>query len=281
MLTVIAVCKDDSENLQKTLNSLLNIDPHFMPRLIKRIIVKDGCSTDDTIEIQKVFSEKFRQAGVEFNFISEVDNGIFSAMNAALDLCCKEDLIWFLNAGDIVSEVLDIENVLSSLKKFELSESLICFFVSNNVFQNTNYLMPPNKIQDKDSFRNWMKFNTPVHQAVIVKGSSKFLHFNEDFKVSADSIQIYMNFLVSKEVEFYPFTICKFFLGGNSGNYSSLNILKSRLREQKLISLLRREPWLSVKLRSCSFFIKYLIQKLFYRHYDKIQAHARKLFNRL
>ena len=81
--------------------------------------------------------------------------------------------------------------------------------------------MPPNKIKDKDSFRNWMKFNTPVHQAVIVKGSSKFLHFNEDFKVSADTIQIYMNFLASKEVEFYPFIICKFFFGGNSGNYSS------------------------------------------------------------
>ena len=48
-------------------------------------------------------------------------------MNAALDLCCKEDLIWFLNAGDIVSEVLENENILSSLKKFELSESLICF----------------------------------------------------------------------------------------------------------------------------------------------------------
>ena len=67
------------------------------------LIIMDGFSTDDTAIIVKSFDDK------RIQFISEKDNGVYDAMNKAIDLACG-NYIYFLGSDDtfINSNVLQL-----------------------------------------------------------------------------------------------------------------------------------------------------------------------------
>lgn len=130
-------------------------------------IVIDGGSTDGTLEIIKQYDQ----------FIdiwkSEVDNGLFDAMNKAFNLA-SGDYVNFLNAGDVFFSPKTIEELpfLDMRKPFKS----ICgknLFVSNY----TKYI-----IETKPSSSKL------PHQALFMarKDFDKF-HFNTMFKYCADS----------------------------------------------------------------------------------------------
>lgn len=70
-------------------------------------IVKDGCSTDGTVE-------RVRALGVDVH-VSK-DRGIYDAMNQALDLCSGE-YVYFLNAGDVFHTPDALERIAAKLDR--------------------------------------------------------------------------------------------------------------------------------------------------------------------
>lgn len=87
-LNIITVTRNASLDLEKTLSSI------FSQKFTDyEVIIIDGMSTDDTVEIIKNYSDRVSY------WLSEKDDGIYDAMNKALSVATGE-YVQFLNAGD-------------------------------------------------------------------------------------------------------------------------------------------------------------------------------------
>ena len=90
LLTVITVVWNSENRIADTIESVLEQDYGNI-----EYIIKDGNSDDGTAEILRKYARKSNI----IRFVSENDNGIYDAMNAAI-MMSTGDVIYFLNAGD-------------------------------------------------------------------------------------------------------------------------------------------------------------------------------------
>lgn len=88
-VSVVTVCYNAAENLQKT---MLSVKEQSYENL--EYIIVDGGSKDESVDIIKQYGE------VVCRWISEPDNGIYDAMNKGVDFATGEWII-FMNAGDV------------------------------------------------------------------------------------------------------------------------------------------------------------------------------------
>ena len=94
LLTIITVCYNSEENIEKTMTSVLEqgyTDFEY--------VVVDGKSSDNTLEIAAQFSDRFALKGIRFRIYSESDNGIYNAMNKGISYSDGKYIL-FLNSGD-------------------------------------------------------------------------------------------------------------------------------------------------------------------------------------
>ena len=92
--TIITVCLNSEDTIQKTIESVLNqtfTDFEY--------IIVDGLSTDKTLEKLKNYQDLFQQKGIDYKWISEKDNGIYDAMNKGIKLS-RGRIIGILNSDD-------------------------------------------------------------------------------------------------------------------------------------------------------------------------------------
>ena len=87
-VTVITVCYNEIDCIRRCMESVLR-------QTYKNIqyVVVDGASTDGTTAIIEAYAADL------FYYVSEVDNGIFPAMNKAL-AAAADGIVYFLNADD-------------------------------------------------------------------------------------------------------------------------------------------------------------------------------------
>jgi glycosyltransferase involved in cell wall biosynthesis len=109
LISVITINLNNSLGLKKTINSVLSQDYSNI-----EYIIIDGDSSDGSLEIIQSVSSKLAY------FISEKDEGIYSAMNKGIIKANGEYLI-FLNSGDYFASPSSI----SSLKMNTISKSII------------------------------------------------------------------------------------------------------------------------------------------------------------
>lgn len=93
-VSVISICRNEEAVIRLTIESLLSQTYDNF-----EYIIKDGASEDDTVEIAESFSERFKERGIAYRVISESDNGIYDAMNAAVGYAGGK-WINFMNGGD-------------------------------------------------------------------------------------------------------------------------------------------------------------------------------------
>lgn len=89
-ISIITVVRNDEQGLERTLTNLESLD---YPSL--EIIVIDGASTDNTLQVAK------RHSPCISYLLSEPDKGLYDAMNKGI-LAATGQYLWFINAGDIV-----------------------------------------------------------------------------------------------------------------------------------------------------------------------------------
>ncbi len=89
-LTVISVVYNEADRIADTIASVTGQDYDNI-----EYIIKDGGSTDGTLEIIKNSADRFNN----IKYVSESDRGLYDAMNIALDMATG-DVVHFLNAGD-------------------------------------------------------------------------------------------------------------------------------------------------------------------------------------
>ena len=100
-ITIVTVVYNDKNNIEKTINSVLNQSYNS-----KEYIVVDGKSTDGTLEIVKKYADQISV------IVSEPDRGIYDAMNKAVDLAHNEWII-FMNSGDVFADNDTLKNVFN------------------------------------------------------------------------------------------------------------------------------------------------------------------------
>ena len=94
-VSVITICMNAERTIADTFESML-AQTYEGPI---EYIVKDGVSTDRTLEIAESYRSRFEERGIDFKVFSEPDKGIYYAMNRGIDLTTGE-LIGMINADD-------------------------------------------------------------------------------------------------------------------------------------------------------------------------------------
>ena len=98
LISVVTVCRNAADSLEKTMISVLEQDYPYM-----NYVIIDGASTDHTKDIVNKYFDTLEKKGIIVKYISEPDQGIYDAMNKALHFV-SGDWIIFLNAGDTFAE---------------------------------------------------------------------------------------------------------------------------------------------------------------------------------
>tara|TARA_Y100000992_G_scaffold286947_1_gene239298 strand:- start:45 stop:803 length:759 start_codon:yes stop_codon:yes gene_type:complete len=88
LLSIITVVKNDEQNIQKTIKSIIS-----QKKINYEYIIIDGKSTDNTLKKIRKYKSKINK------IISKKDNGIYDAMNKGLKVA-NGDVIVFCNSGD-------------------------------------------------------------------------------------------------------------------------------------------------------------------------------------
>lgn len=122
-LSIITVTYNPGNSLISTLHSIEKQKEYEI-----ELLIIDGGSTDNTINIANSYKNKFSSVIV----VSEPDNGIYDAMNKGIDLA-KGDYLFFLNAGDVFFDENVLKNVLPLLN-------------GNDVFYGDSYVYDENHV---------------------------------------------------------------------------------------------------------------------------------------
>lgn len=179
-ITVATVIWNPGPLLQRTLDSVIDQDYTN----IEHVIV-DGRSKDGTMVILHQYQERnsLKTPRHEINMISEPDNGLYDAMNKAINMATG-DYIVFLNAGDKFHS----DNVLSDIAECAQSRPAVIYGNTDIVDDNGNFLykrrlQPPTHL-DWKSFRHGMLV---CHQAFFARTDlAKATPYNLKYHYSAD-----------------------------------------------------------------------------------------------
>ena len=144
----------------------------------KEIIIIDGCSKDSTVEIIKKYRNK-----IDY-FVSEPDNGIYDAMNKALD-SATGDFIIFMGADDVFYK----ENTLEMIAT-KLENEIICY---GKVLRSEDM-----KNHDGRITKVSLMFRNPCHQCIFYpKNVYKNNKYNLRYKIFADwdyNLRVFNNY---------------------------------------------------------------------------------------
>lgn len=214
--TIITVCYNAENQIEKTINSVLN-------QSFKNYeyIIKDGKSTDKTLSIVNAFGQKDKRIKI----ISNEDSGIYDAMNQAVDLA-KGIYVYFLNAGDCLHDnnVLErVDDYAKKLKKDVLYGNIIQQITSSPIIREYKKVC--------SSKYYFLSGDCICHQAIFAR-RELFIDrkFDLNYKVCADKEwQLYL--IEEKKEEFgrMPFIIADFLTEGYSKD--NVNILEDETKK--------------------------------------------------
>ena len=181
--TIATVTYNAGNLIAKTIESVEQQDYPYVEHLII-----DGNSSDNTLEQVHHYQERNSIAEVkhEVNCLSEPDEGIYDAMNKAIDLATG-DYILFLNAGDTFFS----STTLSDIERSIAGEATLPAVVYGNtdiVDRDGNFIrhrrLQPPEILTWRSFRYGMLV---CHQAFLARTDlAKANLYNLKYRFSAD-----------------------------------------------------------------------------------------------
>lgn len=221
-ITVITIVYNDEAGILDTLESVPVSNNNFE----FEIIIKDGGSSDKTLDFINTFTEKRSVI-----FESKNDSGIYNAMNRAIEMASTDsDYVIYMNSGDVFSDAA-LPTLEQNIKYFMEAYDVIVFPISS--VDDTGFEIP---VRDMEDYTKLTKRPYVPHQSTFVKTSLilKF-KFNENYKILAD-YDLFCKLLLAKKrfvnIECEPLSI--FLQGGVSSAYNKqLTFLKEQISIQR------------------------------------------------
>lgn len=174
LISIITVCYNSKDTIENTINSVLSqkyVDIEYL--------IIDGNSNDGTKEIIKSYKLKYNN----IKFISEIDKGIYDAMNKGIKMSSGE-IIGILNSDDYYIDEYVLNKIHSLFKEDNNLDS---------IYSNINYI---NRSYNSIILRKWISgdkkpFNKgwhPAHPAFFVRKYiyEKYGLFDLKYKLAAD-----------------------------------------------------------------------------------------------
>lgn len=204
-ISIITVTYNASETIRDCIDSILSQSYDNV-----EIVIVDGKSSDNTMDIVKSYGEKI------YNVVSEEDKGIFYAMNKGIQRATG-DVIGILNSDDFYKDSSVLERVVKAFSSVDVDV----------VYGDIMYIDKDNKekvtrkwrsgaIRKYKIFLGWMM----PHPAVFVRKEvyKKVGLFNTAYPISAD-YDFILRIIKDKQLKFFHLssflTIMR--TGGNSG----------------------------------------------------------------
>lgn len=209
LLTVVTVVFNGERFLEKTIQSIINQTYNNI-----EYIIIDGKSTDGTLDIIKKNEDK-----IDY-WQSEVDSGIYDAMNKAISLS-HGDFINFMNCGDEFALNTTVENIFANYTKYNI--------IYGNVLDCDGRKIPQSRL----SLINLFFEKTICHQAVFFKKELfDYYKYDTHYKLIADRKWFLDSFKVLKPC-YVNIDVCKYDLNGISSNYNKFANESLELQKEK------------------------------------------------
>lgn len=196
LVSIITIVRNGEKTLEKTIQSVLNQTYDNI-----EYIVIDGGSLDRTLDIIHRYEDRIAY------WASELDNGIYDAMNKGIDLAAGE-WINFMNAGDEFYEPDTIRNIF--IRNLEDTDLI---YGHTQVIYTNGFT----RIQQAEELKKIWKKMIFSHQSAFFKTEVlKKYKFKNSNKHAADFEVIYT--LYTNGYNFYNSgaIICKYLTGGFS-----------------------------------------------------------------
>ncbi|MBO7225152.1 MAG: glycosyltransferase [Bacteroidales bacterium] len=216
LISVITVCYNSAEMLQRTIKSL-------RMQTYKEIeyIVIDGASKDNTLQVIKENQDIINL------WISEPDNGLYFAMNKGLELANGDYLI-YINAGDMFYAPDTLEKIFSNHQDdVDIYYGDTMILAQNQKEIGSRRLTPPKQLT-KNSFRWGM---TVCHQSILIKRSIA-PKYDTSYRITADYDWVLSSIENAKKIVNTNIYISKFLSGG----LSSKHIMKANKERFRIMS---------------------------------------------
>ena len=218
-ISIITALYNREKYIARCLNSIL--EQNFPAELI----VIDGGSTDDSINIINCYREK-----ISF-FLSELDQGIYDAINKGVKKSSGE-IIGILHSDD----VFENNNILLEVAEFFEKNPNIDILIGNAVFVNFKYSKKILRIYKSSRFKLFsMRFGfMPCHTATFIR-RKVFIDYglyDINFK-SAGDFEFFLRVLYKSKVKY--FIMNKTFVVMQIGGMSTSGI-RSYIRSSREIS---------------------------------------------
>lgn len=206
LITIITITYNAEKFLERTLQSIAKQKCKDFEYLLI-----DGQSKDETLKI----AEKYKN--IITTITSEKDKGIYDAMNKGLNLA-KGDFVWFINAGDEISEkgtVCEIANKLST--NVDLLYGDAWFVNDTGQIRGKRSDLTPHKLKDGIGWRDLRYGMLVCHQSLIVRRSIAPLYIEDN--LSADIDWEIKSFKKAEKVIYIDHPIAKYLEGGISNQH--------------------------------------------------------------
>ena len=198
-VSVVTICRNEKDNIAKTIQSVTSQKFNDF-----EYIIKDGCSTDGTLEKAQAFATKTSQ--IEIRVISKQDSGIYSAMNQAV-ACSNGDWILFMNAGD---EFFN-SDVLADIFAHDLDNVDVVYGHTCCVLRDGS------KVIQVNNHMNLAKEIGISQQVCLVRRELlERYRFDESYKILADFKLLYQLYNAGHNFRSLNMVIAKYYRGGVS-----------------------------------------------------------------
>lgn len=213
MINIVTINKNNLEGLRRTANSVLKQkDKNF------KWLILDGNSNDGSVQF--INEIEFKSLVV----IVQDDEGIYHAMNNAIDYVEPNDLVWFLNSGDSLFD----EMVVSEINNKNFTGDII---YGDFVMTDYQSVLPRStKINAPEELSLlWLVKKTLNHQSYLIRGSLLKDHpFKLDYKVCADWVQFFSIIWTTREIriERIKKILVHYEVGGFSNRHESQRLIE-------------------------------------------------------
>lgn len=221
LLTIITVTFNAEQFLERTLKSAEKAFTHVKNPAEVEYLIIDGGSTDRTLHIAGQYPHFISRV------ISEKDKGLYDAMNKGMTVSSGEYL-WFLNAGDEVYDMEVLGKLLSAISTGAdvlYSDAMMVREDGTEVGLRSRFT--PHNLPRHLTWKDFSMGMKVCHQAFIAR--RQIAPRYDDQNLSADIDWEIACLKKARQIQFLPFVLCRYLLGGVSVK-NHRRSLKDRLK---------------------------------------------------
>jgi glycosyltransferase involved in cell wall biosynthesis len=203
-VSIITITYNAGRFLERTIESVIR-----QAATDYEYIIIDGGSADSTLDIVRRYASHITR------WISEPDKGLYDAMNKGLHLATG-NYVWFMNAGD---ELYDAETLAGLLAQIQQTKADV--YYSDALFVNSDgspvglrSVVTPHTLPTHLNWTDMALGMKVCHQAFVAKRS-----LAPDYDIHNLSADLDWEIRCLKKarlVEFLPFVLCRYLVGGLS-----------------------------------------------------------------